>query len=370
MFWRNSVFGLVVSDTGTPRLAVTIGRSAPRGCGGKFPWRRNFTSYTNEMRGRLRAGFKQTMAAETAPARRQRPRGQSAAGEKGGGRNACSPITIRGGSSSRRCEQRSWPQTAMPQRVSSTASASRPSSAAAAGPLLFLHPGIGISSTAPVLDRLAERARVIAPSHPGFGGSEQPASFTSIDDLAYFYLDLIDALDLDRHHRGGRLARRLDRGRDGGEILRPHLASGARQPGGHQGLRSRDPRHRRHLRDDRRAIRRAGLFRSGRRQARLQGDAGGRGPRGGAQPGSDRALRLVALYARPQAQAAPAPHPGSHPPALGHRRPHSLAALWASLLRRHSGRAFRADRARRPFPPSREPDEFARRIVAFVDETA
>jgi len=64
-------------------------------------------------------------------------------------------------------------------------------------PILFLHPGIGISATAPVLDRLAERARVIAPSHPGFGGSEQPSSFTSIDDLAYFYLDLIDALDLD-----------------------------------------------------------------------------------------------------------------------------------------------------------------------------
>jgi len=55
-------------------------------------------------------------------------------------------------------------------------------------PLLFLHPGIGIQATAPVLDRLAERARVIAPSHPGFGGSEQPPGFTSIDDLAYFYL--------------------------------------------------------------------------------------------------------------------------------------------------------------------------------------
>jgi pimeloyl-ACP methyl ester carboxylesterase len=64
-------------------------------------------------------------------------------------------------------------------------------------PLLFLHPGIGLSTTAPVLDRLAERTRLIAPSHPGFGGSEQPASFTTIDDLAYFYLDLIDALELE-----------------------------------------------------------------------------------------------------------------------------------------------------------------------------
>ena len=41
--------------------------------------------------------------------------------------------------------------------------------ARARAPLLFLHPGIGIEPTAPVLDRLAARARVIAPTHPGFG---------------------------------------------------------------------------------------------------------------------------------------------------------------------------------------------------------
>jgi len=63
-------------------------------------------------------------------------------------------------------------------------------------PLLFLHPGIGLDPKAPILDKLAERARVIAPSHPGFGGSEQPKAFTTVDDLAYFYLDLIDQLDL------------------------------------------------------------------------------------------------------------------------------------------------------------------------------
>jgi pimeloyl-ACP methyl ester carboxylesterase len=63
-------------------------------------------------------------------------------------------------------------------------------------PLLFLHPGIGLDGAAPVLDRLAGRARVIAPSHPGFGASEQPRAFDTVDDLAYFYLDLIDQLDL------------------------------------------------------------------------------------------------------------------------------------------------------------------------------
>jgi pimeloyl-ACP methyl ester carboxylesterase len=63
-------------------------------------------------------------------------------------------------------------------------------------PLLFLHPGIGLDRNAPVIDKLAEHARVIAPSHPGFGNSEQPKAFTTIDDLAYFYLDLLDELDL------------------------------------------------------------------------------------------------------------------------------------------------------------------------------
>jgi pimeloyl-ACP methyl ester carboxylesterase len=63
-------------------------------------------------------------------------------------------------------------------------------------PLLFLHPSIGIEPEAPVLARLSARMRVIAPTHPGFGRSEAPKSFDTVDDLAYFYLDLLDLLDL------------------------------------------------------------------------------------------------------------------------------------------------------------------------------
>jgi pimeloyl-ACP methyl ester carboxylesterase len=63
-------------------------------------------------------------------------------------------------------------------------------------PLLFLHPGIGIEPDAPVLTKLAAHYRVLAPIHPGFGRSEAPKSFDSVDDLAYFYLDLLDQLDL------------------------------------------------------------------------------------------------------------------------------------------------------------------------------
>jgi pimeloyl-ACP methyl ester carboxylesterase len=63
-------------------------------------------------------------------------------------------------------------------------------------PLLFLHPGIGLDPAAPVLDRLAARFRLLAPTHPGFGTSELPRGFDTVDDLAYHYLDLIEQLDL------------------------------------------------------------------------------------------------------------------------------------------------------------------------------
>src|SRR5262249_56039626 len=61
---------------------------------------------------------------------------------------------------------------------------------------LFLPPGIGMDPAAPVLDGLARGRRLLAPSHPGFGASELPNGFTTVDDLSYFYLDLLDQLDL------------------------------------------------------------------------------------------------------------------------------------------------------------------------------
>src|SRR5262245_26469918 len=63
-------------------------------------------------------------------------------------------------------------------------------------PILFLHPGIGIDAGAPVLDALARGGRVIAPSHPGFGASQLPKGMSTADDISYFYLDLLDQLDL------------------------------------------------------------------------------------------------------------------------------------------------------------------------------
>ncbi len=62
--------------------------------------------------------------------------------------------------------------------------------------LLLLHGGNGLDARARFLELLAPRFEVIAPSHPGFGGSPLPDRFDSVDDLAYLYLDLIDKLGL------------------------------------------------------------------------------------------------------------------------------------------------------------------------------
>jgi pimeloyl-ACP methyl ester carboxylesterase len=63
-------------------------------------------------------------------------------------------------------------------------------------PLLFLHPGEGLQPNRPWLDTMARSFRVIAPHHPGFGGSSLPDWFGSVDDIAYLYLDLAAELDL------------------------------------------------------------------------------------------------------------------------------------------------------------------------------
>jgi pimeloyl-ACP methyl ester carboxylesterase len=63
-------------------------------------------------------------------------------------------------------------------------------------PLLFLHGMDGVEGCARIIDLLARDFTVYAPSHPGFGVSELPRSFSTIDDLAYFYLDLLEHFDL------------------------------------------------------------------------------------------------------------------------------------------------------------------------------
>ena len=62
-------------------------------------------------------------------------------------------------------------------------------------PLLFLHAENGIEPAAAAIEELAKTARVIAPTHPGYGRSELPKGMRTVDDLSYFYLDLFDQLD-------------------------------------------------------------------------------------------------------------------------------------------------------------------------------
>lgn len=63
-------------------------------------------------------------------------------------------------------------------------------------PILFLHPVVGIEPDAAVLSMLAEGGEVLAPSHPGFGRSAKPKHITTVEDISYIYLDLLEQLDL------------------------------------------------------------------------------------------------------------------------------------------------------------------------------
>ncbi len=62
-------------------------------------------------------------------------------------------------------------------------------------PLLFLHGGDYFAQHREFFDRLARRWRVVVPRHPGFGNSERPDGFRTVNDLAYLYLDLLERRD-------------------------------------------------------------------------------------------------------------------------------------------------------------------------------
>jgi pimeloyl-ACP methyl ester carboxylesterase len=65
-------------------------------------------------------------------------------------------------------------------------------------PLLFLHGAQGFMPQQPYVGLLAQRRRLIAPSHPGFGASGLPLWLDSVDDIAHLYLEFLDKRKLDR----------------------------------------------------------------------------------------------------------------------------------------------------------------------------
>jgi pimeloyl-ACP methyl ester carboxylesterase len=70
-------------------------------------------------------------------------------------------------------------------------------------PLLLLHGANGASAWLPFLKRFADSFDVLIPEHPGFGLSDDPEWLRSVPDLAMFYLDFIEQLELQDLHLVG-----------------------------------------------------------------------------------------------------------------------------------------------------------------------
>ena len=70
-------------------------------------------------------------------------------------------------------------------------------------PLVFLHGAGGHTGWRPFMETLSAEFEVIAPEHPGFGQSDDPSWLDTVADLAYFHLDLLRALGLERVHLVG-----------------------------------------------------------------------------------------------------------------------------------------------------------------------
>ena len=235
-------------------------------------------------------------------------------------------------------------------------------------PILFLHPGIGIEPDAPVLAALANGGRVIAPSHPGFGTSQLPKGMTTVDDLSYFYLDLLDQLDLrdvlwSASSLGGWIAAEI-----AVKTTSAALASRPGQCGRHQGRRPRDPRHRRHLVADAETNSTSSPISIPRSAS--------------ATTRPCRKPRSLAAARNREATARFAWSPYMHNPKLKsrlHRIRMPTLFLWGTadrMLRESYGRAYcgaipgaRFEPIERAghFPHLEQPEEFARRVLAFAE---
>ena len=62
--------------------------------------------------------------------------------------------------------------------------------------VLVLHGGGGPFTVARFVEAMSAHSRVIAPVHPGFGGTPRPESFDSVEQLADAYVALLDRLAL------------------------------------------------------------------------------------------------------------------------------------------------------------------------------
>ena len=66
--------------------------------------------------------------------------------------------------------------------------------------VIYLHGANGVPKVQPLLHELSKTFDVLVPEHPGFGESDEPEWLENMHDLAYFYLDVMDELNLDHVH--------------------------------------------------------------------------------------------------------------------------------------------------------------------------
>jgi len=72
------------------------------------------------------------------------------------------------------------------------------------GPVfVYLHSALGETLWLPFLEQWARSFTVIAPAHPGFGDSGGIEEIDSLEDMAFHYVELFDALGLDKAVVGG-----------------------------------------------------------------------------------------------------------------------------------------------------------------------
>src|SRR6266576_2190716 len=71
-------------------------------------------------------------------------------------------------------------------------------------PFVYLHSTLGESSLwLPFYQAWARQFRVLVPTHPGFGKSAGIDQISTIEDMAFHYIELFDALGLDEVILGG-----------------------------------------------------------------------------------------------------------------------------------------------------------------------
>lgn len=67
-------------------------------------------------------------------------------------------------------------------------------------PVLFQHGAAGLSQWTPFFEQLSRQHDFIAIEHPGYGKSDSPEWISTMDELAEFYLDVIEGLGVGRVH--------------------------------------------------------------------------------------------------------------------------------------------------------------------------